>query len=73
MWHSFHGKSWNVGMTNEISATVIMKNWNAPGMGDHSLVNQTVFRADRADKVGGGRERKTVWFTRLGRSKVGLT
>ena len=26
-----------------------------------SLVNQTVFRADRADKVGGGRERKTVW------------
>ena len=39
VWQGFHGTSWNVDMTNEISARVIMNNLNAPGMEDRSGVN----------------------------------
>ena len=35
----FHGTTWNMDMTNEISARIIMNNLNVPGMGDQSGVN----------------------------------
>ena len=37
--HGFRGTGWNVDITNEISARVIMNNLNVPGMGDQSGVN----------------------------------
>ena len=39
LWHGVHGTGWNVDMTNEISARVIMNNFNVPGMGDQSGAN----------------------------------
>ena len=47
----FHGTSWNVDMTNEISARVIMNHLTVLGMGNQSVVNINWRCLERGDWV----------------------